>query len=1461
MAGGFDPYYTWLGIAPEEQPPNHYRLLGIRLFEDNLEVISNAADRQMAHLRTFQTGAHAAESQRLLNEVAAARVCLLKAEKKTDYDSHLRANLPTPATPPPEPTLDAQLANVLAEELAPHPQTHPGTRHADKGYPHAHGPKKPAPLGVWVLMGLSGAAAIVLLAVLLPNALKPKKTQLILDWPEAERQEATLTIDEETYEVAASGEVAIALEPGEHHVRIRWPTYTPFDCAVLLTSGENQTLAVNRRPLPGTLVFDWPPGERADATLSVDGKPQFVPSSGEFRLKLEPGKHALRLTRTEYKSIEESVEITGGAEIPLAVRWTKGTLPLETPAAGPGLTAKLFAKGKLDAPLLQRKDADIHCVWDDGTPDAKLPAGEYSIHWTGWLKAPIAGRYKFVVRTDGQAKLWLDDRLLIADAGNPQAEVELDTAPHALRLEYDGGVDRGYVVLNWIPPVDKSPEQTVPAESLFLDRASALQTAVASSVLTPPPADTSPSADASQPVDLLRQVDVAGHTVKGHWWFHGKSLVCEFGLQDPPSALKLPVATLPAEYEVRATVERLSGDDNVTLGLVCEGRRFDVVLDGWPPRCISGVELLDGLAVVKRGHKARAFGRFIPQGKKVQLTYTVRKDRLTVTRDGENVFDWPADYSRCSPRASWGVTDSSTLILRVFRGGMRFSQLELLPLSNQPMKPTASETGAGQAKTPPEPQIVRQPVPDEEKREQVTAALKTELSGRTSDRQPFARLAWAAHLIQEARQREGKPVEQYVMLTRAADVALKEGDCWLPLAAEDDLSKRFEVSGAEMKIKILSEASRHAQNTATVAALADLGASLAKEALAAQAEDGLLEALEQLRRQAQKKRSLALAQAIQTRFARLEQAAAICRTAREALAASKNPADSPAAALKVGRYAALVEEDWNKALPLLAKSDDSRLSKPAGQLAADANDTAAQLAMGDAWSEIAAALKQKSSELSELAFNAARHWYELALPRLADKDLARVREQLCQDGSSDGKPAKRGAATPFNVLLHGLGGASFMVPTKTSGGVRPDGGFAAFQGKGALEYAQVPSSAFIHDLGLTFLAPQGVLDVIYGDRSQGARLRFDWDEKKGDFVCQFQAYRAGTWSWSGERRYKPKEPLRFSVHVNENQRSLYAGDTRAMGCSVRPADLQLRIFTRGNAQVVISQCEFRPWNLGEAQRTKWPMSVSHVDDARPHEAALRFHAGNFELSDRPNTRDSKPFVVPSTGTPMQWIAAGSFQRENRHISRTAKPTEIVIGRGFWIGRYEVTQAEWAALMGTNPSRVTGSPFLPVDGVSWHEAMQFCQDLTRQETKARRVPAGLVYRLPTEAEWEYACRAGSQGDFGVEGDDFWYGRNSGWRPHEVAEQEPNAWGLFDMHGNAEEWCLDAWRDLPNPAPLRLTDPVNFPDDKEEFFPLRGGAWWQRNPNACASVARDISQSSPGGHRGFRIVLARAIGKSE
>ncbi len=101
MADSFDPYHIWLGIPPEDQPPDHYRLLGVKQFESNPDVLESAADQRMAHVRSFQTGKRAAESQKLLNELSAARACLLSPDKRQAYDQTLRAKLaPAPRRQP-----------------------------------------------------------------------------------------------------------------------------------------------------------------------------------------------------------------------------------------------------------------------------------------------------------------------------------------------------------------------------------------------------------------------------------------------------------------------------------------------------------------------------------------------------------------------------------------------------------------------------------------------------------------------------------------------------------------------------------------------------------------------------------------------------------------------------------------------------------------------------------------------------------------------------------------------------------------------------------------------------------------------------------------------------------------------------------------------------------------------------------------------------------------------------------------------------------------------------------------------------------------------------------------------------------------------------------------------------------------------------------------------------------------
>jgi formylglycine-generating enzyme required for sulfatase activity len=229
------------------------------------------------------------------------------------------------------------------------------------------------------------------------------------------------------------------------------------------------------------------------------------------------------------------------------------------------------------------------------------------------------------------------------------------------------------------------------------------------------------------------------------------------------------------------------------------------------------------------------------------------------------------------------------------------------------------------------------------------------------------------------------------------------------------------------------------------------------------------------------------------------------------------------------------------------------------------------------------------------------------------------------------------------------------------------------------------------------------------------------------------------------------------------------------------------------------------------------------------------------------------FVPPGT------FRMGSAETEPGHEADESPQTEVTMSRGFWFGQHEVTQAEFETLMGNNPSFFTGNPQRPVDSVRWHDAMAFCAALTERELAAERIPTGTAFRLPTEAEWEYASRAWTSTRFS-HGDDpdyaaletyAWYAANSGEVTHPVGQKLPNPWGLFDLHGNVWEWCLDAESAYPGGRVLNPAGPA-----AGTFRVFRGGGWLNEGVG-LRSANRGFGDPDIGyWGAGFRVLLAPA-----
>lgn len=244
------------------------------------------------------------------------------------------------------------------------------------------------------------------------------------------------------------------------------------------------------------------------------------------------------------------------------------------------------------------------------------------------------------------------------------------------------------------------------------------------------------------------------------------------------------------------------------------------------------------------------------------------------------------------------------------------------------------------------------------------------------------------------------------------------------------------------------------------------------------------------------------------------------------------------------------------------------------------------------------------------------------------------------------------------------------------------------------------------------------------------------------------------------------------------------------------------------------------------------------------------------------------FTATQTVAGMVPIPAGTFSMGSNaptgppYFGPIGPVHQVTISAPFWMGQNEVTQAEWQALMGTNPSFFPGAS-RPVERVTWHAARAYCAALTSRQ--AANIPAGYEYRLPTEAEWEYACRAGTTTEFHTGSSllcsQAWFSHswhsvppascNIPFGTTPVGSYAPNAFGLKDMHGNVWEWCLDSYAPYSAAA---VTDP--FVTGGPERV-LRGGSLGDDSSNCRSAFRFTFFPGDTDGSIGFRVALAPVL----
>lgn len=447
------------------------------------------------------------------------------------------------------------------------------------------------------------------------------------------------------------------------------------------------------------------------------------------------------------------------------------------------------------------------------------------------------------------------------------------------------------------------------------------------------------------------------------------------------------------------------------------------------------------------------------------------------------------------------------------------------------------------------------------------------------------------------------------------------------------------------------------------------------------------------------------------------------------------------------------------------------------------------------------------------------------------------------------------------ISVTGFGDRQFLSGTLPLAWAK-EGVVAEINEKGFVTFDKLPESSFVLDVDLVMRNPKGHLSIATGEPNTFTEIslgrRVPSDEIDPRIACRLIRGQQTGNRWFEDDHLPANERVSLQLVVADDLKFLVCNGRVLTHVGGDANDCQVRFGGTRDIDATIHAVSVRPLTPEDATRVGCEFAVRDMAcDVVTAEERLK-NQNEGIAHDSPVMGED--YCLHDPWLSMKWMTPVEYEMGSpaEPLKRQGGGMERVkISRGYWIGRYEATQGLWESVMKSNPSRIKGSPYLPINYISWSEACKFCRRFTEKERSAGRCPDGYEYRLPTEAEWEFACRAGDDPPgHKVKMDRM---ENYQTHPQEVGTSSPNRWGLYEMvalppheTSNVPEWCLDRFEWYPSEQKDVTVDRFHAGKPGIDQFVVRGGRDGRSEvfPHPYARFYRDDSH---GGFRGFRLVL--------